>query len=88
MKDAPPLKAVLHALGGDNEAVRPFIYMAVHFALCALSFVVLAPLLWRSFFLHTFYLLALLMVAVFNSSTFYFEVFAARYAKQVAEMTT
>ena len=87
MKDTQPLKSVLTALGGHNEALRPFIYMSVHFLLCAFSFVVLAPLLWRSFFLHTVYLLALLMVAIFNSSTFYFEVFVRKQVEESQLLT-
>lgn len=82
MKDKQPLKGLL-AYGGNNELLRPLIYMAVHGVLCSLTFFVLGPLLWHSFALHTLYLGALLLIAIRNSSTYYFEVFAERYSKVV-----
>jgi hypothetical protein len=68
---------------GSN--LRPVMYMAMHLSLSFLSFA-LAPFLWNSFFLNTAYILVLLVVSIWNGSTFYFEVFAVKYhaAQQAA----
>ena len=79
MKDTPLMKRYL-TLGG--EPWRPVMYMVIHGVLCAASFLV-APFIWNSFLLHTSYLLILLFVAVRNAGTYYFEIFAERYYKQI-----
>ena len=79
MKDTPLMKRYL-TLGG--EPWRPVMYMVIHGVLCAASFLI-APFIWNSFLLHTSYLLILLFVAVRNAGTYYFEIFAERYYKQV-----
>ena len=80
MKDKEPLRGIL-SWGGKNESIKPIIYMTFHGVLCSLTFVVLGPLLWHSFVLHTLYLLVLLSMAIKNSASYYFEVFAERYSK-------
>ena len=80
MKDKEPLRGIL-SWGGKNESIKPIIYMTFHGVLCSLTFVVVGPLLWHSFVLHTLYLLVLLSMAIKNSASYYFEVFAERYSK-------
>ena len=87
MKDKQPLKGILN-LGGKNERIKPIIYMSFHGVLCALTFLVLGPLLWHSFALHTLYLLVLLAMAIKNSASYYFEVFAERYSKTIDDIPT
>jgi Protein of unknown function (DUF2838) len=77
MKDTPLMKRFL-TLGG--EPWRPVIYMLIHGVLCGASFLI-APFVWKSFLLHTSYLLILLFIAVRNAGTYYFEIFAERYYK-------
>jgi hypothetical protein len=59
--------------------------MCTHGILCYLAFF-LGPLLWRSFVLHTVYLLLLVLSAVYNGATFYFRVFSKRYYKTLLEL--
>ena len=88
MKDKEPLKYIL-SFGGKNEGIiKPIIYMSFHGVLCALTFLVLGPLLWHSFILHTLYLLVLLGMAIKNSASYYFEVFAERYSKTIDGVPT
>eukprot|EP01036_Dinobryon_divergens_P027573 gene27573-36372_t len=70
-------------LGYFGESFKPAVYMAIHGSLCFLSFI-LSQLLWRSFWLNTVYLLGLLLVSVWNGSTYYFEVFATKKDKAKA----
>lgn len=39
--------------------------------------------IYHSFFLHSFYLLSLFFVCVWNGANFYFEVFTETYAKRL-----
>ncbi len=68
--------SLVRRLGYFGERFKPAVYMAIHGSLCFLSFL-LSQLLWRSFWLHTAYLLSLLSISVWNGSTYYFEVIAA-----------
>lgn len=56
-----------------------FAYMSIHFILCTLSYI-FAYLSWHSFWFHTLYLIAIVEIALWNGATYYFEVFADRYA--------
>lgn len=78
MKDKPPLKAIL---ANWPEKYRPIKYLMCHATACGLSMLV-APILWHSFALHTIYLLVIFNIAILNGSTFYFRVFAKRYYKE------
>ena len=59
--------------------------MCTHGVLCYLAFF-LGPLLWRSFVLHTIFLLLIILSAVYNGATFYFRVFSKRYYKSMLEL--
>ena len=82
MKDSFPFNNILSLV---SDKWKPFVYMAVHGATCSLSFL-LGPLLWHSYFLHTAYLIAVMYVAVCNGGSYYFQVFANRYAKSIEDI--
>lgn len=63
------LKPFLHLLGPKFNTVM---YCVFHGVLCCSSFL-FSQLFWRSFPVHTVYLVLLLVVAACNSATFYFE---------------
>lgn len=77
MKDSAFFKGWLNSYGGTHKEMK---YMFAHFAACALCMLV-SPILWHSFALHTAYLLILFLVAINNGATYYFRVFAKRYYK-------
>ena len=77
MKISPILKPQLEKF---SEPFRPLIYMCCHGTACSIAFL-LGPLLWHSFALHTIWLMCCFGVAIYNGSTFYFEVFAKKYYK-------
>lgn len=54
-------------------------YMTMHFVACTSTYI-FAYLSWHSFWFHTVYLLVILEAAIWNGATYYFEVFADRYA--------
>lgn len=62
-----------------GETYRPAMYMMVHLGISSFTFFLAIPC-WHSFIFHTAYLLVLLNVAIWNGGTFYFEVFADKYA--------
>jgi len=75
MSQKPEIAKVL-AMGGNwGKEIK---YMCCHGFLCYCAFF-LGPLFWHSFVLHSFYLVAILAVAVYNGGTFYFRVFARKY---------
>jgi len=64
----------------------PFVYMSIHFTVCTLSYI-LAYFSWHSFWFHSLYLVLVLEVAIWNGSTYYFEVFADKYAMSHPKMS-
>lgn len=60
----------------------PYAYMFLHLLLCSVSYFVALPL-WGNFYAHTAYLIALLVIAIHNGGTYYFEVFADRNSKSI-----
>lgn len=69
------VKAVLNLGGSWGQELK---YMCAHGTLCCVSLLI-GPLLWHSFILHTIYLGVIVAFAVFNGGTFYFQVFAKNY---------
>jgi hypothetical protein len=69
LERSPPIKSVLHLLGSKHNITM---YIVLHGVICCTTFL-LSQLFWRSFWAHTLYLVGLFLVAVRNSSTFYFE---------------
>lgn len=67
-----------------NDRLKPFLYMSLHALLCLLSFV-LSYFMWHSFWLHTLYLLTLLLISIFNGATYYFKVMKKQIIKQYEE---
>uniref|UniRef100_A0A0G4HTI1 Glycerophosphocholine acyltransferase 1 n=1 Tax=Chromera velia CCMP2878 TaxID=1169474 RepID=A0A0G4HTI1_9ALVE len=67
------------------EAWRPVAYMGVH-AVFATLWMSLSMLFWRNFWIHTAWLTANLFMSVWFGATFYFEVFAERYHREVREI--
>jgi len=65
-----------------SEPYKPIAYMLLHLSLCSISFLS-APLLWNSYLLHTLYLCVVFAVGTMNGGSYYFEVFANRYANDV-----
>jgi hypothetical protein len=74
------LDSVIGVLG---PSLRPVLYMAMHAVLSYMAFL-LTPFLWRSFWLNTAYLIALITFSIWNASTYYFEVFSVKYQLQHA----
>lgn len=60
-----------------GPSLRPVVYMLLHASLSTLAFSI-TPFLWSSYWLNTIYLLALMLVSIWNGATYYFEVFAAK----------
>ena len=58
--------------------------MCCHASLCALA-LLLGPLLWHSFALHTAFLAAVVAAAVRNGGAYYFRIFAKRYYQKPLE---
>lgn len=56
-----------------------FAYMSIHFIMCTLSYI-LSYFAWHSYWFHTIFLILIMEVALWNGATYYFEVFADRYA--------
>jgi hypothetical protein len=77
MKDHAFFKWWLATCGGGTKAFK---YMLAHWIACSLA-MLMGPLLWHSFALHTTYLLLIFIVSIHNGGTYYFRVFAKRYYK-------
>lgn len=65
-----------------SNVARPMAYMAIHGIICSISFL-FSLLLWKYFWVHTIYLLLLFAVCVNNGSSYYFRVFAEKYARNM-----
>ena len=77
VKTNPLVKAATN-IGG--ECFPHLKYMIGHGSICCCTFL-MGPLLWHSFALHTIYLASMVSISVFNGGSFYFEVFAKKYAR-------
>jgi hypothetical protein len=84
MKTHPVLAWLLETCGG---VCKPLKYMGTHAFACALV-MLLGPLMWHSFAIHTTYLLIIFVSSVYNGGTFYFRVFAKRYYKEKLELAS
>lgn len=76
MKENNSVVRAVISLGGDWG--QEFKYMWTHGILCYLA-LLLGPLFWHSFPLHSAYLIVIILVSVHNGSSFYFRVFAKKY---------
>ena len=65
-----------------NTNAKPMIYMLLHAIMSTATFFI-AYLTWFNFWLHTFYLCVLLIVSVWNGSTFYFQVMKKQLLKKL-----
>eukprot|EP01038_Epipyxis_sp_PR26KG_P011439 gene11439-15326_t len=73
-------QAVQNFISIFGEKWKPVMYMIMHFICCSSSYI-LGVLSWHSFYFHTIYLLMLLCLAIWNGGSYYFQVFADKYAK-------
>ncbi len=76
MRDNNSIVRAVIGIGGDWG--QEFKYMWTHGILCYIA-LLLGPLFWHSFPLHSAYLIVIIMVSVHNGSSFYFRVFAKKY---------
>lgn len=60
---------------------HPFVYMCMHFIASSFTFT-FSQVFWRSFWLHTLYLVVLIHIAIFNGATWYFKIFERDFAKK------
>ena len=65
-------------LNSFRISLRPVVYMCIHALLSYLA-ICITPFLWSSYWLNTIYLLAILLISIWNASTYYFRVLPLKY---------
>ncbi|CEL92281.1 unnamed protein product [Vitrella brassicaformis CCMP3155] len=80
LRTIKPLAAIVKAAGSWG----PLVYMFIHALGCSLC-MLLSFIWWRSYWAHTIFLASMVALAVWNGSTYYFEVFAEKYSKTIYE---
>ncbi|ORZ29543.1 hypothetical protein BCR44DRAFT_1373905, partial [Catenaria anguillulae PL171] len=77
--------AIAKAMGIFGDQYRLVTFMMLQFVYSMVT--VLPTVLWaRSMVLNILFLIAILSVSIWNASTFYFDVFSAKYARDLAKL--
>jgi len=68
--------------GGHQEWKRQLVYFASH-AVFALSGCAISMIMWSNFYLHTAYLIIVMLISAYNGATYYMIVFARKYNSEI-----